>query len=1487
MESATRANGRGHTFRSVQQRVRVEATSLWRIVREYPSTAVAPLVILVLVLGFGLWGVDRVAQSEADSSRSRAEAAAVNAAGWVQQRVSVAVAPVMLLTALVETRPDYVSAAELFTGMAPALHAQTPVGSLRRLLLAPAGVIRNVFPIQGNERAVGLDLLNGTVSGVPQRYSGIVAAVQARGVTMNGPYALLNGGIGIGVNAPIFVPAASPAQRFGEPDTVSSYCGAPCAYNVTAGLAFWGLAGVVIDVAALVGGDNSPLQPLAAAGYRFRLTAPQAPVNMRQVAGAGGEPVDPVEVPVQLPNNVWVLSVSPDDGPWRPTWYGGLVAAVVVVAVALSAMMFAALVSRRKHEQLLKALLPQEMIDTLKSTSVAQLGPAIVRTDTPADVLLRMMADLLSGHMPPTRDVVFIRTALLRNMDVYQPLNLHGQIKGANLDTDVMQALMKQLGAVPGGIEFSMDDDHDRPGGSGGAIIINPTDLGDGLGGGGMWGLTDDDTTATNSLYMSRTMTPPHGHTYNFDTLSGALAALLAPPPALLLPPSLLAAQQQAQAQAPSQAQAHLSLQLQLQYQLQQQVQLHGGGHSNSQLMVLGARDAGGSHGQMFAQHPHQHQPLQSSPLVKQATIHAAAAAAAAAAGPGTAQADVSESAAPLSSAARDNLLLPAAGCSGGSAGGGLLAAAVDAVAAQLAKQRSAGSTMSVYSRAPSAALGAAANVPPAAPLQPSLLSGGAGLGTPGASGRLARVVVTSASAAAGVASPTPISVCTDAGDPSLAVESAAAGGTGLSSAATAHFDCLPTGGLSALVNSPSEAALMASPPAAGSPHQQPPHAQQRPPSAPASQARPRSSLKAAVLALGAAVVGSGRRTAAGDLASSSAAGSTAPVFAPPAQPLSPVAASGPLPVSPTHNQGHFHTHSTYGTGSGAGAVLPMAHMMVAPPPPPPPVIEEVERLLAQADGWQFNTWQLAEATGGRALSCLGFFLLQREGLIDKFKIKRTKLARLLLAVEQGYPSNPYHNATHAADVLQTLHVLLQGASLVTNYVDRLGLLAAYFAAIIHDHGHPGLTNDFLVATCDVLAVRYNDRSPLENHHAASAFALLLRPEYDITSQLSTQEKAAFRKQVIDMVLATDMKQHFAILSHFKTVHRLGAYTPGSGGAAAHGAPGGARAPAAAAARNSHEDAPAAGNGKEGAAKRANSQTSPGPGGANGGGTARRASALILDSSTAGANINGGTRRASACGLDSSMPAPVPVDETERLLTLQVALKVADIGHLGESLPVHERWLGVLEEEFFSQGDRERALGLPISPLFDRAKQGVSKSQVGFYDFVALPLVHALASAFPGARPLMESFVANYDHWRAVEARQQAANALLMSTQGSILAMGSNGGGPAGGGGGDGGGGESRGGGPTAAAAAAAAAPSVKGPKASPRLLGIFTNSNGGGGGGGRGDGAPADEEAGSGSLGGMFAQEVRGAGTNRRAPPVVSVAVAVDGQRQRPSPRV
>lgn len=43
-------------------------------------------------------------------------------------------------------------------------------------------------------------------------------------------------------------------------------------------------------------------------------------------------------------------------------------------------------------------------------------------------------------------------------------------------------------------------------------------------------------------------------------------------------------------------------------------------------------------------------------------------------------------------------------------------------------------------------------------------------------------------------------------------------------------------------------------------------------------------------------------------------------------------------------------------------------------------------------------------------------------------------------------------------------------------------------------------------------------------------------------------------------------------------------------------------------------------------------------------------------------------------------------------------------------------------EEFFAQGDEEVKLGLPVSPLGDRAKVIPSSSQQGFIEVIVAPL---------------------------------------------------------------------------------------------------------------------------------------------------------------------
>lgn len=67
-----------------------------------------------------------------------------------------------------------------------------------------------------------------------------------------------------------------------------------------------------------------------------------------------------------------------------------------------------------------------------------------------------------------------------------------------------------------------------------------------------------------------------------------------------------------------------------------------------------------------------------------------------------------------------------------------------------------------------------------------------------------------------------------------------------------------------------------------------------------------------------------------------------------------------------------------------------------------------------------------------------------------------------------------------------------------------------------------------------VQAVLYNDRSVLENHHAASAWSVFMsQPEYNFLAKLDHVDFKRFRFLVIEAILATDLKKHFDFLAEF------------------------------------------------------------------------------------------------------------------------------------------------------------------------------------------------------------------------------------------------------------------------------------------------------------------------------------------------------------------
>ncbi|KAJ3340441.1 High affinity cAMP-specific 3',5'-cyclic phosphodiesterase 7A [Gonapodya sp. JEL0774] len=325
---------------------------------------------------------------------------------------------------------------------------------------------------------------------------------------------------------------------------------------------------------------------------------------------------------------------------------------------------------------------------------------------------------------------------------------------------------------------------------------------------------------------------------------------------------------------------------------------------------------------------------------------------------------------------------------------------------------------------------------------------------------------------------------------------------------------------------------------------------------------------------------------------------------------------------------------------------------------------------LARVRRWEWDLFELADASVQRPLSVLANHLLRSAGLLESYKIPTTKWRTFVTVIEQGYQHNPYHNSMHATDVLHGVHWVL-GLDTIATQMTSLELLAAYVAAIIHDYDHPGVNNNFLINSRHPKSVLYNDRSILENHHAASAFSVLAEPQNDFLENLSPADYKALRATAIDMVLATDLSHHFAILSSFK---------------------------AKIAARN-------------------------------------------FDWRT--------------------------VTEDRKLL-LQLAIKMGDVSNPAKPWYLYSKWVDRIFEEFFNQGDKEKELGIPVSPFMDRTNCNFANCQLSFIDFIVSPLFDAFNTLIP-IPTILDYMKQNRARWTQVKTLLSPTLAFKLSLGARVL----------------------------------------------------------------------------------------------------------------------
>jgi hypothetical protein len=154
--------------------------------------------------------------------------------------------------------------------------------------------------------------------------------------------------------------------------------------------------------------------------------------------------------------------------------------------------------------------------------------------------------------------------------------------------------------------------------------------------------------------------------------------------------------------------------------------------------------------------------------------------------------------------------------------------------------------------------------------------------------------------------------------------------------------------------------------------------------------------------------------------------------------------------------------------------------------------------------------------------------------LLDGWKVDRRKMSNFLIQIESAYVANSYHNNTHAADVTQTAAVIMHSFRKHVSELSKLEAFCIILACAIHDLGHLGVNNDFLVNTKHRRATTYNDKSVNEMYHVCAAYEIAREnADCDIFEGFTKDEQKKIRKYLIEMVLATDMAIHFDLLKSF------------------------------------------------------------------------------------------------------------------------------------------------------------------------------------------------------------------------------------------------------------------------------------------------------------------------------------------------------------------
>ena len=193
---------------------------------------------------------------------------------------------------------------------------------IKAIELAPDGVVKDIYPLKGNEAAFGIDMLNS-----PARKHEANLAMKSGQYTIAGPYELNQGGFGSLLFEPIYTTDKSGKKSF------------------------WGFLILVLDWNRFI--EELELDKLADASYCYQMWKKDGNSGKKTIIAQGGDAIHKgaVQISCKVPNDTWYFEIIPHTG-WVTVKQQALVFLVAVSIAVLATAICYLMLHRKQREKL-------------------------------------------------------------------------------------------------------------------------------------------------------------------------------------------------------------------------------------------------------------------------------------------------------------------------------------------------------------------------------------------------------------------------------------------------------------------------------------------------------------------------------------------------------------------------------------------------------------------------------------------------------------------------------------------------------------------------------------------------------------------------------------------------------------------------------------------------------------------------------------------------------------------------------------------------------------------------------------------------------------------------------------------------------------------------------------------------------------------------------------------------------------------------------